>query len=72
MPKGTIRRLFADRQYGSIQTLEGKDLFFDAKELQGVNPESLREGQEVEFEIERGSEGRPRAVRVRPVQPKGE
>ena len=72
MPKGTIRRLFAEGQYGSIQTEEGEDLFFDANELQGADRASLREEQQVEFEVGEGSDGRPHAVRVRLVQPKGE
>ena len=51
MPKGTIRRLMADRGYGFIKTEEEQDLFFHRNDLQGVDYESLREGQEVEFEV---------------------
>lgn len=72
MPKGTIRRLITDRGFGFIRTAESKDLFFHRKELQGVDFNSLREGHEVEFEIERGRNGRPQAVKVRLAQPKGE
>ena len=45
MPKGTIRRLIADRGFGFIRTAEGKDLFFHRNQLQGVDYSSLREGQ---------------------------
>jgi len=44
MPKGTIRRLIADRGFGFVQTAEGKDLFFHRNQLQGVEFASLREG----------------------------
>ena len=69
MTKGTIRRLI-DASYGFIKGESGEDLFFHRNELQGVNYSSLREGQEVEFEIGRGRGGRPQAVKVRLAQPK--
>ena len=72
MPKGTIRRLMTDRGFGFIQTAEGKDLFFHRSQLEGVDYSSLREGQEVEFELGQGRSGRPEAVRVRLAQPEGE
>ena len=72
MPKGTIRRLITDRGFGFIQTTEGKDLFFHRSQLEGVDYSSLREGQEVEFEVGQGRSGRPEAVRVRLAQPEGE
>jgi len=72
MAKGTIRRLITDRGFGFIQTAEGKDLFFHRSQLEGVDYSSLREGQEVEFEVGQGRSGRPEAVRVRLAQPKGE
>jgi len=57
MAKGTIRRLIADRGFGFIKTEEEKDLFFHRNDLQGVAYESLTEGQEVEFEVERTDKG---------------
>jgi len=72
MPKGTIRRLITDRGFGFIQTAEGKDLFFHRKELEGVDYSSLREGQEVEYEVGKERNGRPEAVGVRLAQPKTE
>jgi CspA family cold shock protein len=71
MPKGTIRRLI-DQSYGFIKVESGEDLFFHRNELQGVDYGSLREGQQVEFEVGRGRDGRDQAVRVRVVEPKGE
>jgi CspA family cold shock protein len=71
MPKGTIK-LISDRGFGFIRMAEGKDLFFHRKELEGVDYDSLREGEEVEFEVGRDHIGRPQAVRVRLAPPKAE
>ena len=72
MPKGTIRRLM-DGGFGFIQTEEQEgDLFFHRSDLQGVEYRSLREGQEVEFEVSRGRDGRKQAVNVRLGSPKGQ
>jgi len=65
MPKGTIARLIADRGFGFIRAERGEDFFFHRSELQGVDYISLREGQQVEFEIGKGRDGRPQAVKVR-------
>jgi CspA family cold shock protein len=72
MPKGTIRWLVADRSFGFIRRENGEDIFFHRRELQGVDYGSLREEQQVEFEVAQGRNGRPQAVRVRLVQLKGE
>ena len=69
MPKGTIRRLIADRGFGFIKTEQGEDLFFHRSEFQGTSYYSLREEQEVEFEAGRGRDGRAQAVRVRLATP---
>jgi CspA family cold shock protein len=69
MPKGTIRRLM-DRGFGFIKGEEEGDLFFHRNDIEGVEFESLREGQEVEFEKGQGRDGRPQAVKVRLAQPK--
>lgn len=62
--KGTIARLM-DKGFGFI-SVEGqdKDLFFHASELQdGVDFNSLKEGQVVEFEMGDGPKG-PQAKMV--------
>jgi CspA family cold shock protein len=43
--------------YHRVETEEGKDLFFHRNDLQGVDYESLTEGQEVEFEVTRTAKG---------------
>ncbi len=64
MVKGTIRRLM-DRGYGFIKTEQEEDLFFHRNDLEGVEFNSLSEGQEVEFEKGKGRDDRPQAVKVR-------
>jgi len=64
MPKGTIRRVM-DRGFGFISTEDETDIFFHRSDIEGVEFNSLSEGQEVEFEKGQGRDGRPRAVRVR-------
>ena len=72
MPKGTIRRLITDRGFGFIMTEGQKDIFFHRSGLEGVDYSSLREGQQVEFDVEQGRNGRLKAVRVRLAPPKAE
>jgi CspA family cold shock protein len=64
MAKGTIRRLM-DRGYGFIKAEQGEDLFFHSNDVEGVEFNSLSEGQEVEFEKGQGRDGRLAAVKVR-------
>ena len=71
MPKGTIRRLI-DRGFGFIKTEDETDLFFHRNDLEGVEFNSLSEGQEVEFEKGQGRDGRPAAVKVRLTETKVE
>ncbi len=70
MPKGTIRRLITERGFGFIRTEQEEDLFFHRSQLQGVDYSSLREGQQVEFEVGEGPDGSC-AVKVRLAQAKG-
>jgi len=61
-----------DRGYGFIKGEKEEDLFFHRSELQGTEYESLREGQQVEFEKGQGRDGRPQALKVRLAEPEGE
>jgi len=48
---GTIKKL-TDKNFGFIAQEEGgNDLFFHANSLEGVEFDTLREGDKVEFEI---------------------
>ncbi len=71
MAKGTIKKLM-DRGFGFIKTEEEEELFFHSNDLEGVEFNSLSEGQEVEFEKGPGRDGRPQALKVKPAQPEGE
>lgn len=70
MTKGTIKKLVPDRGFGFIRP-EGQeaDLFFHATAVQGTSFEALREGQPVEFDVERDPRrGADRAVNIRVVE----
>ncbi len=69
MDKGIIRRLM-NRGYGFIKSELEEDLFFHSNDLDGVEFNSLSEGQEVEFDMGKGPDGRSTAVKVRLAQPK--
>ncbi len=63
METGKIARL-TDRGFGFIARENGeKDLFFHSNELQGVEFNDLKEGDEVQFEVAEGPKG-PNAVKV--------
>ncbi len=65
--QGTIKRVIRDRGFGFIRAADGQEVFFHRSSLQNLNFDSLREGENVEFEVERGDKG-PRAVNVRLIQ----
>ncbi len=62
--QGTIKRLIRDRGFGFIRGEDGQEVFFHRSALQGVDFDGLREGEKVEFDLERGNKGL-RAVNVR-------
>lgn len=72
MAKGTIRRLITDRGFGFIKGEGEEDLFFHRNDLEGVDYNSLTEGQQVEFEVGQGRDGRPQAVKVKLAASEGE
>jgi CspA family cold shock protein len=63
--QGTIKRVIRDRGFGFIRAADGLEVFFHRTSLQQLNFDSLREGERVEFEMERGEKG-PRATSVSP------
>ncbi len=65
--QGTIKRVIRDRGFGFIRGADGQEIFFHRSGLQGLNFDTLKEGDAVEFEVERGDKG-PRAVNVRASQ----
>ncbi len=64
MPEGTIKKL-TDKGFGFIEGDRG-DIFFHHSALEGVNYDSLQEGQRVEYQEGRGPKG-PCAENVKVV-----
>jgi len=52
--------------YGFIESMEGQDIFVHYKQIEGDGYKTLREGQQVEFELSEGDKG-PLAVNVKLV-----
>jgi cold shock CspA family protein len=69
MSKGAIKKLM-DRGYGFIKGEQEEELFFHRNDVEGVEFNSLSEGQEVEYEQGPGRDGRPQALKVRPAESK--
>ncbi len=65
--QGTIKRVIRDRGFGFIRAADGQEVFFHRTSLQQLNFDGLREGENVEFDMEQGEKG-PRAKNVRPGQ----
>jgi CspA family cold shock protein len=67
MARGTVKWFNDSKGYGFITPDDGgKDLFVHHSAIQGGGFKSLKEGQAVEFDSERGQKG-PQAVNVRPA-----
>lgn len=64
MERGTVKWFNDSKGYGFIQREEGDDVFVHFKAIAGEGFKSLREGEEVEFEIEQGPKG-PQAANLR-------
>jgi CspA family cold shock protein len=62
--QGTIKRVIRDRGFGFIRSTDGQEVFFHRSTLQQINFDGLKEGEVVDFEMERGEKG-PRATSVR-------
>ena len=64
MANGTVK-WFNDRKgFGFLSREEGDDVFVHHTSIQAEGFKSLREGQEVEFEVQDGPKG-PQAVNVK-------
>jgi cold shock protein len=62
--EGTIKKLMRERGFGFIHAQSGQEVFFHRSSLKELNFERLKEGLNVEFELQRGEKG-PRAANVR-------
>lgn len=57
MARGKVKWFSSQKGYGFITPEEGADVFVHFSAIQGDGYKSLEEGQEVEFEIEKGPKG---------------
>jgi len=57
MARGKVKWFNNHKGYGFIATDSGSDVFVHHSAIQGEGYKSLDEGQEVEFEIEKGPKG---------------
>ena len=69
--KGTIKKLIRDRGFGFIRAEDGNEVFVHRSGFEGEDFDSVNEGQDVEFNTERGAKGL-RAINVRVVGGGGE
>ena len=63
MPRGKVKWFSNQKGYGFITPESGNDVFVHHSAIQGEGYKTLDEGQEVEFEIEKGPKGE-QAVKV--------
>ena len=62
--KGEIKKLLRERGYGFISAEDGKEVFFHSSAFEGTGFGALKEGDSVEFDVEKGPRG-PRAINMR-------
>lgn len=66
LAEGTIKRLFPERNFGFVETEDGKEVFFYATTLENIRFNHLKEGEPVEFTIMKEPKGlRAVSIRVR-------
>ena len=66
MAKGRVKWFNDKKGFGFIEVEGGKDVFVHHTAVQAEGFKSLREGEEVEFEISQGAKG-PQAANVKVV-----
>jgi len=66
MSTGTVKWFNAAKGYGFIQPDDGtKDVFVHISAVERAGMASLREGQRLSYELERGSQGRVNAANLK-------
>ena len=64
MTQGTVKWFNSEKGFGFIEVEGQDDVFVHFSEIAGDGFKSLDEGQEVEFEITEGRNGKPQATGV--------
>ena len=68
MASGRIKKVIEDKGYGFIRADDGREIFFHMTDLHDVDIKDLKEGDPMEFDVEKDPSGRgPKAVHVRRV-----
>ena len=68
MPQGTIKKLVAEKGFGFIAGERG-ELFFHRSAVIEGSFDSLRQGQQVEYQVDQGDRGKgPRAKDVKALE----
>lgn len=66
MPVGTVKWFNSAKGYGFIQPDDGsKDVFVHISALERSDLGNLTEGQRIQFDLERGQQGKTSAVNLR-------
>lgn len=66
MATGTVKWFNGTKGYGFIQPDDGsKDVFVHVSAVERAGLSELREGQKVEFDLERGQQGKTSAVNLK-------
>ncbi|MFA5038666.1 MAG: cold shock domain-containing protein [Candidatus Omnitrophota bacterium] len=64
MHTGKIKKLAGERGFGFISDTDGREVFFHQSSLMDGRFSDLKEGNKVEFDVEKSDKG-PRAINVR-------
>jgi CspA family cold shock protein len=67
MAKGTVKWFNESKGFGFINQEDGTDIFVHYSAIQGEGFKTLSEGDQVEFDVEKGAKG-PSAANVRKVK----
>jgi CspA family cold shock protein len=69
MAIGTVKWFNGQKGYGFIQPDDGtKDVFVHISAVEQAGMSSLREGQKLSYDLERGQQGKTSAVKLQDVQ----
>ena len=64
MIKGKIKKVIGERGFGFIDAVDGREIFFHMSSLQGVDFNDLKEGDQLEFDVEKDHRG-TKAVNIK-------